>query len=501
MENITEETSSKPEQKLRATLDSMRQILSSEKTPIFKDFWEAKRLCLELFKEKLAPHVRTLYWNEYVELSDAIRQIKALLDEQSSFAEEQIDLAIQAVEKDLENFETRVAEMGAVELPVESKGVLQNGSKYVRLQKELDLLNTFAGRLNGLRKELTQTQMRVRNKNKLFQKLSQLGDAVFPRRKEQIKALSDLLVADVEKFITQFDLAKGPYFGLKDEIRALQKFAKVLSVSPAAFNKTRESLSGCWDQIKDKEALAREQRSEEKERFKQQFEDFAPKIEAFKGECAELKLSSDAAQAKIDELTTQMKEAGFGSEEIKGIRKQLFEAKKIVEEKEAEDRKKALQAEEFEKQSQAKAYQTLLQTTEEVLDQADILPLNVLVEKWEAFLKEEKALKIAGIEKAVMENRLGSIADSIQEKKWKSSLEGSPEELLSSLNVLLNDRQKEKRKLKEALEAHRKIVGGSSMGFEQSLQYQELIREEKLRLDTIETMVEEIEEKLFDLEE
>jgi len=135
-----------------------------------------------------------------------------------------------------------------------------------------------------------------------------------------------------------------------------------------------------------------------------------------------------------------------------------------------------------------------------VLDQAEVISLNALVEKWEAFLKEEKALKISGVEKAVLENRLDTIADHIQEKKWKSLLQDGGEDLASSLNMLLNQRHKEKRKIKEALEGHRKLVGGSSLNFEQSMQYQELIREEKLRLDTIETMVEEIEEKLFDLE-
>ena len=101
----------------------------------------------------------------------------------------------------------------------------------------------------------------------------------------------------------------------------------------------------------------------------------------------------------------------------------------------------------------------------------------------------------------MLDNRMAGIADHIQEKKWKSMLQDNSEDLASLLHVLLTERNKERRKIKEALEAHRKIVGGSSLNLDQSLQYQELIREEKIRLDTIETMVEEIEEKLFDLEE
>ena len=491
----------KAEEKLRYALDSMRQIVSSESTPIFKDFWEAKKICMELFKEKLPPHARSLFWNEYVELTDTLRQVKEHLDEQSSFAEEQIELAISAVEKDLENFEMTLSEMAGIELPAESKYLQQNGPKYIRLQKQLDLYNTFSGRLNGLRKELIQTQMRIRNKNKLFQRLSSLGDQIFPKRKEGIKVISDLFLADVERFISGFDSVKGPYFGIKDEIKALQKFAKVLTLSTAGFNESRESLSRCWDQIKDKETAHREERAEQKERFKQNIEQLAPKIDAFKAECAEYKMNATSADAKIEALVSEMKELGFGNEEIKGIKKQLFEAKNVLEEKEKEERKKAKEAAVFEEQRQAKAYVALLEAIQEVLDQTDVLPLNALVEKWEAFLKEEKALKLTGLEKALLENRLGSISDSVQEKKWKSALEGSPEELASSLHVLLSERHKEKRKLKEALEVHRKVIGGSGLNFEESLQYQELLREEKIRLDTIETMVEEIEEKLFDLEE
>ena len=75
------------------------------------------------------------------------------------------------------------------------------------------------------------------------------------------------------------------------------------------------------------------------------------------------------------------------------------------------------------------------------------------------------------------------------------------DDLGSALHGLLDDRHKERRKLKEALEEYRKESGSSGKSFEESMRYQELIGEEKLRLDTIESMIEEIEDKLFDLEE
>ena len=44
----------------------MRSSVSQGETPRFKDFWEARRLCLPLFKENVPVKVRTQLWAEYV---------------------------------------------------------------------------------------------------------------------------------------------------------------------------------------------------------------------------------------------------------------------------------------------------------------------------------------------------------------------------------------------------------------------------------------------------
>ena len=62
-------------------------------SPHFKDFWEARRLCLPLFKENMNPKSRSLLWAEYIEISAEARKLKEILDEQSPFAVEQIELA------------------------------------------------------------------------------------------------------------------------------------------------------------------------------------------------------------------------------------------------------------------------------------------------------------------------------------------------------------------------------------------------------------------------
>ncbi len=497
---IDVEGAAKVEEKIRCSLDFMKKALSSDQPLIFRDFWEVKRLCLGLFKEKLNSRSRNVFWAEYIELSEEVRRVKEILDEQSSFAQEQIDLAVQAIKEDLENF--AATEISEIQLPVEAKTLLKNGSQYTRLQKELSLLNAFAGRLTALRKELIQTQMRVRHKNRLFEQLSALGDKVFPRRKEGVKALSELFLSDVEGFVeTNSKLEKGPFFDLKDEIKALQKFAKILTLNTRAFSLSREMLSGFWDRIKDKEAVYRCHRAEEREKAKENLKQLSPKIDTLTEECTEGKITLKEAEEKISAIFVEMKELELPREDVKELRKQISDAKRPLEEKEQAERQRRKKEEELQSKRQKEMQVALFDQLQEVLNQAEGLPFDTLVQKWETLVKEGKALSVSGIEKAMLENRLDSIADHIQEKKWQSLLQENPEELTSSLQTLLSERHKEKRKIKEALEEHRKVAGGSSLNFEQSMLCQELIVDKKMRLDAIETMLEEIEEKLFDLEE
>src|SRR5579872_5104459 len=186
-----------PEEKVRLTLDFMRFSLSQSGTPRFEDFWAARRLLLPLFKENMNPKGRSQYWLEYLELSSEGRRLKEILDEQSAFAVEQIELAIAALEQDLANYNALLDQIPDISFPVSSKTFMTKKEMYNTLQRELYLLNTLASRINGLRKEVIKTGMKVRQKNQLFEKLSVCGDRIFPRRKELIKLISDAFTADV----------------------------------------------------------------------------------------------------------------------------------------------------------------------------------------------------------------------------------------------------------------------------------------------------------------
>jgi len=491
----------KVEDKLKCSIDFMRSTLSKEKIPAFRDFWDAKKLCLSFFKENIPSRMRNLFWKDYVALSDEIRKIKEILDEKSSFAYEQIDLVIQALEKDLQEFDTSIAAMHPLEVPKEAKYLKENQAAYQERQNTLTRLNILGAQIHALRKELVDTPMRMRKKNEQFDKLSKLGDQVFPRRKELMKSVAELFLADIDRFVEAFCLDYPPFFALKEEIRAMQGFAKVLTLNSASFSRSRKLLSGCWDQIKEKESKYREKRSSEKNRFKENFDQIAPKIQALKEECAAYAISLEGANQKIDAILKEMRELELGKDEIKRLKKHLFETRKPLEEKQEQDRIKQKEAEALASKKQMEAQGALSDQMLEVLNQAKGLALTTLVEKWESLVKEEKALFVEGHGIDLLANRLSWIADHIQEKKWQALLDENPQDLIDSLNVILEERKKERLNLKEKTDVHRKIAGGSGLSFEQSLLYQELIEEEKTRLDSIELMIEEIEEKLFDLEE
>ncbi|MGH2612180.1 MAG: hypothetical protein ACRDFB_03915, partial [Rhabdochlamydiaceae bacterium] len=244
------------EEKIRLYIDFMKGALS-DKTPRFKNYWDAKRECLPLFKEFIASHVRSELWSSYIELSIEAKHLKTLLDEQSAFAMQQIDLAIQAVEADLDKMGEILAQTPEIYFPSESFSIRAKKELYVTLQKELHLLNTLAARVTSFRKEVIKTEMRIRFKNKLFERLSKAGDRIFPRRKKLIQQVSAEFLKDVMQFaevsFTPDNLGKQSGFELRDEIKMLQYFAKELTLDTQTFTKTRLELSRLWEVLKEKD--------------------------------------------------------------------------------------------------------------------------------------------------------------------------------------------------------------------------------------------------------
>lgn len=343
------------ESKLSQAIDFMEASLAQGGAPHFRSFWEARRLCLPLFRENISPGLRSHLWVKYSELSKEARRLKDILDEQSSFAVEQIEIAIAALEKEISQFEAQFEATSFEPFPI-PQCLKHHAEQYHALQKQLNIFNTQSARINALRKELLKTDMRIRHKNKFFQRLSGAGDQVFPKRKELIKQISQQFSDDVDQFI-QNHFGEGgsneTLYALREEIKALQGLAKVLTLNTQSFTHTRTKLSECWDVIKVEEKERKKEWAQQRTVHRQNFEELEKQILALKEALEKNHEPLDEAQKKIEGIVAHMRKVELGKEEVKKLKDALQEIRSAIadkrhvgeeskrqEEKEREEQKK-----------------------------------------------------------------------------------------------------------------------------------------------------------------
>ena len=188
-----------PEEKVEHALEFMKEVIAQEGNPRMKDFWDAKNLCIEAFKEKMNPVKRKVLWDQYTELTTEAKRLKAILDENSAFNVEQIELALQGLSKEIENREHATSKVKDLNL---GKFLARNreAKEWNGWYKELFVLNALSAQLTGLRKEIIKTEMRIKHKNRLLEFVNSLSDIVFPLRRDLLQSLSDSFVLAVESF-------------------------------------------------------------------------------------------------------------------------------------------------------------------------------------------------------------------------------------------------------------------------------------------------------------
>lgn len=495
-----------PDTKLQLAIDFMEHSLSSGGTPSFRYFWEARRLCLPLFKENVSQAVRAHLWNRYSDLSKEARRLKDLLDEQSAFAVEQIEMAIQALEKNIEQFAEEIEKSPAsLGLPFPQALGSKQGF-YEGIQRQLNILNAQAARINALRKELLKTEMRVRQKNKFFQRLSAAGDKVFPKRKELIKDISTQFIEDVESFIKDHFNEnlnhEHALYILREDIKTLQGLAKGLTLNTSSFTQTRLRLSECWDQIKTKEKERKKERAQQKATVKQNMEEIEAKIIAFKDEFDKGSLSIDQANKMIDDIVAVMRQTQLGRDEVKALRGQLAEAKKPLLEKIKEQDAARLHQEDEKNRQKREKFLQLREHVEGLLNRHGKLRADELSCERETLLSQIQESGISKNEKQELERLLKPLKDIITEKEEQALLELSEDDRqnLKQLQDVLQQRKTRRQDIKNQLEILRKTAGSSALDFEKAMSCNAQIQEEKERLDKANQGVKEIEVKIAQLQ-
>jgi hypothetical protein len=491
------------EAKLKHTIDYMESSLSQNGSPSFKFFWDIRKMCLDLFKEdSLSPTSRVRFWNKYIELSQEARRLKEILDEQSAFAAEQIEMAITALENDIKQIPEVLNNGQPLNFDISAQIIEKKRSYYGSIQKELNLLNAYASRINALRKELIKTDMRIRQKNKFFQRLSSAGDLVFPKRKDLIRDVSQQFMDDVESFIkSEFKENDIPHtlFALREEIKSLQGVAKILTLNTLAFTHTRMRLSECWDKIKHFEKERKKERILQKTQFKQQADEVAQKIDEIKELVKDGKFSISEVQARLDDTISFMRNQTLGRDEIKALRDEISGIKKIVYDKQKadEDEKHAVERER-EKVRRSKI-EEIKQKIENLFNDAQKLNVEQLESTRNSILEEIQVTNLGKQEKAELEKLLKPLRDVISDKK-SDSLSDDAKQAISQLKVLLQEKQERRSEINSQLEIYRKASGSSGLDFQKAFEYQEQIKSEKQLLDKIDESIVEIKQKIRKLE-
>ncbi|MCC5831439.1 MAG: hypothetical protein JJU12_00145 [Chlamydiales bacterium] len=498
------------EEKLRASISFMRDALAQNGTANFKGFWEVRKLCLPLFKEPLAGPVRAQLWADYIELTREGRRLKNLLDEETAFAVEQIDLAVVSLEKEVDAFhqdpEKALSEVPDFEFLKEPAALEERSSLYKHLQKQLNALNVYASRINSLRKELIRTEMRIRQKNQFFQRLSHLGDRVFPQRKDLIQQVSESFFEDVERFVSAHfsdenfsqEQARRSLFFFREEIKNLQATAKMLTLNTYTFSKTREQLSGCWDKLKGMERELKKEFANQKQKSSENTAQVQEKIKAFESDYVEGKYSIEEGCKELDAIAKWMREIELTRSDVLHLKDLLAKAREPLEAKQTEE-------EAARRQKQAAFEEARREKVEQFKQEIDSLSqkivsedVNTLLAQLEECRKTFSSISMLKVERQQIERKLKTIRDQIAEKQEQAllALSDDDRETLDNLKEILSQRKERRKEIKAQIEEYRKISGGSDLDFEKAMRTQELMNSEKELLSQIDESISQIEKKI-----
>ena len=500
------EEASNPEIKLELAINFMETSLSQGGTPHFRSFWEARRFALPLFKEAAASSTRNLQWSKLRELSKEARRLKEILDEQSAFAVEQIEIAIQALESQISQENTKIDKNFFPENFVMPHFLKEKNSQYIQLQNQLNLLNLQASHINALRKELLKTEMRIRQKNKFFQRLSCVGDQIFPKRKEVIKELSAQFLADVEQFIeTSFASDNMPtnlLYVMREEIKSLQALAKILTLNTQSFNQTRIQLSKCWDKIKVEEREKKKERSQQRTLFKQNEWEIQQSLQTIKQQIENKELTTFESLKKVDDIVLKMRKVDLGREELKRLREELAQVRKNIHDQRKDEDAARSEAEENRLKQKKELFLSFKNESERLLSLNETSSIEQLLEQRDQLIAQVQESSLSKLEKQEIERLLKPLKDIIAEKKEKILLELSDDDrqTLNQFKTILTQRKERRQEIKNQIDELRRQSAVSGLDFEKAMNLNAQLTEERERLEKVNQGIQEIELKIQDLQ-
>jgi hypothetical protein len=318
---------------------------------------------------------------------------------------------------------------------------------------------------------------------------------VFPRRKELINQVSTLFIQDVNLFIEKsfsHEANVHALFHIKDEIKALQSAAKELTLNTEAFQESRKRLSECWDSVAKLLEKERKKETEEREEFKKIREEFQQSIETLQKKFEEKSISEKEALNQIDGLQNKLRGLSLGRHEQHALKEKIFHARDLFtarERHELELKKEALHKAE---ETKGKELEAIFKKVEDLFRAAEAHEADILQQEIEALQKEAEKAPFARSKKLEIQDLFVKLSDILFEKREKGFKPTSQEDI----RKVLSERNKRKKEIQARLEQLRKSQGASRFDFTEALRTEELIKEEKEKLEKINEAIEELEDRL-----
>lgn len=368
-----EQTSSAVD-KLKKTFDYMRSCLSDGLGARRSDFWQAKQLCLALFKTAMEPAFRYPLWQQFTEILDSAELASEMISESSAFYLEQFTHALEELEKKAESEQmeslfsiTETLGFDGTQAALETF-VAGLREELFTLQGRLEHFRKYAMRYRCLREEIIDCQMSPRDKRALFQRLKIVHSKIFPPRAALTERIDTLFNEEVTQFVSGALIAgepTKPIYVLKQELKTLQTIARALALSSQGFKAARLRLTELWDLLSALEDMRKSKLREQRVQSKLSYSEIEGQIEHLRADAP--KLSYDELISRIKRIIRFMHTQFLTREDKKQLRMQLEALKEPfrAEEKKREKRQQ-------EKNGQASAAVHELMGAIDALDIGDV---------------------------------------------------------------------------------------------------------------------------------
>jgi hypothetical protein len=306
-------------------LSQMKSFIEAADFSDWSIFNHAKKSFLNEFKAFQAQDKQKI-WKEFTEIADSARAIKKHQEEEGEFAAEMIAKALDSHDVELQNMPRSGYRHALFDKVSAFKSVKDDA---VGLLSSIKFLSVKASQLQALRQELNKTGMRLSIKGKLFDRLSKLGDAVFPVKKSFNSQLVENFFKGLEAFsksLAKRDDGDEILF----EIRVIQSFLKEMTLRKQEYDLIKATLDPLWKNaliLKDKKELMLQEANAKSAEIKQSFEKEFENLKALvaDGKDQDAMKVYDALSLKLKDRTLQKQDYRLLKNDLELASKPIFD--------------------------------------------------------------------------------------------------------------------------------------------------------------------------------